>query len=130
MTSLDMFLNWFKEYYTHEYYELSNEIKFYWIEKILLNNGEYITKKMVMDFDNCVQCGECCKSQRCLDWDPKTKLCTRHDNPIHDFCKEYPWGGEFGIAPLTLNCAYMTSFFIDFFNNFFEEMIKNGDNHA
>ena len=130
MTSLELFINWFKEYYKHEYHELPVDYKNHWIEEILMNNGQYITKKMVMDFDNCVKCGECCKSQRCLDWDPETKLCTRHDNPIHDFCKEYPWGGEYGIAPLSLNCVYTTSFFIHFLNDFFEKEIQNRDNHA
>lgn len=128
MTSLEIFISWFKEYYRHEYFELPVDYKNFWIEEILKNNGQYITKEMVTDFDNCAQCGECCKNQRCPDWDSETKLCTRHDDPIHEFCREYPWGGEFGIAPLTLNCVYMTSFFVNFFNAFFEKQIKNGEN--
>lgn len=128
MSSLDLFLQWFKEYYFHEFTELSIEFKNNWIEEILLNNQNYITKEMVMDFDGCVMCGRCCKSQGCLDYDEETKLCTRHDDPIHDVCKEYPWSGEFGIAPLLLNCRYQVSFFINFFDNFFEEKMKGVEN--
>ena len=119
MSSLDLFINFFKEYYSHEFDWVEKKEKDYWIEKVLKNNSEYITKEEVMNFDGCIQCGNCCKSQHCPDWDSETKLCTRHDNPIHRFCKEYPWGGEYGIAPLTLNCRYQISFFIMFFDNFF-----------
>ena len=44
MSSWEIFLNWFKEYYSHEYLDLEQEVKDYWIEEILLNNSKYIDK--------------------------------------------------------------------------------------
>lgn len=128
MSSLNIFLEWFKEYYYHEYPELTVEFKNEWIEKILLDNQKYITKEMVMNFDGCIKCGRCCKSQGCLDYDDETKLCTRHDNPIHDVCREYPWSGDYGIAPLLLTCRYQVSFFVNYFDKFFEQCIKGENN--
>lgn len=126
MSSLNIFLDWFKEYYQFEFMELSEEFKNKTIEEILLNNFKYITKKQVIDFDGCTKCGRCCEQQHCLDYDKETKLCTRHDNPIDDLCKEYPWTGEFGIAPLTLNCPYQVAFFISFFDQYFQDYIDRG----
>lgn len=122
MSSLDIFLNWFKEYYQFEFTNLSVEFKNHWIEEILTKNSKYITKKDVIDFDGCIKCGRCCEAQGCLDYDSETKLCTRHDNPIDNLCREYPWTGELGIAPLTLNCAYQVTFFLSFFDDFFQNI--------
>lgn len=127
MTSLEIFIEWFKEYYTHEFLDIPKDFKDFWIEKILLNNGEYLKKEDVLNFDGCIKCGRCCENQHCLDWDRETRLCTRHDNPIHQLCKEYPWTGELGIAPLSLNCRYQTAYFISFFNDFFEEYRREKD---
>lgn len=125
MSSLQIFVDWFKEYYSHEYPKLSQEEKDYWIEEILLNNTQYITKSDVQQFDGCVMCGYCCSNQRCPHVTDKG-LCERHDNPINQLCIDYPWtGDEFGIAPLTLNCRYQVSFFIDFLNQFFEETTQD-----
>ena len=125
MSSLSLFLEWFKEYYHDEFPDIPNETKDQFIEEILLNNSEYITKYEVMDFDGCIRCGECCKLQHCSFWDEETKLCTRHDDPISYLCTEYPWGGDAGIAPLLLNCRYQVSFFIFYLDRFFEILSKN-----
>ena len=126
MSSFNLFLNWFIEYYQFGYEELSMDFKKKYIKEILSNNGKYVTKKQVMDFDGCAKCGRCCSEQGCLDYDKETKLCTRHDDPISYLCHEYPWTGELGIAPLTLNCRYQVSFFVSFFDNFFQHCIDEG----
>lgn len=125
MSSLDIFISFFEEYYSHEFLDLPQDFKMYWIKEIIINNGAYLKKEDVLNFDGCIRCGRCCQSQHCLDWDPETKLCTRHDNPIDDLCIEYPWTGELGIAPLTLNCRYQVSYFISFFDDFFEKEVEN-----
>lgn len=127
-TSLQIFIDFFKEFYSLEFPELETEYKNELIEKILTNNGEYITLKMVSDFDGCIKCGRCCEEQGCLDFDAETKLCTRHDNPISDLCKQYPWTGDLGIAPLTINCRYQVDFFINYFDQLFSQKVKdNGE---
>lgn len=125
MSSLDIFISFFEEYYSHEFLDLPQDFKMYWIKEIIINNGAYLKKEDVLNFDGCIRCGRCCQSQHCLDWDPETKLCTRHDNPIDDLCIEYPWTGELGIAPLSLNCRYQVSYFISFFDDFFEKEVEN-----
>lgn len=123
MSSWEIFLNWFKEYYSHEYPDLEQEVKDYWIEEILLNNNKYIDKLEVKNFDGCVMCGRCCVEQRCPHV-TKDGLCERHDNPIHQLCIDYPWTGDLGISPLTLNCRFQVSFFINWLDKFFEELIE------
>jgi len=125
-TSNQKFLKWFQEFYSHEFPNLPKDFKDKEIEKVLFNNQKYITKQEVIDFDACVMCGRCCEGQRCPDFDNETKKCTRHDNPINNLCISYPWTGEeMGIAPLTLNCHFMVSFFIDFFDRYFKEIEEN-----
>lgn len=126
MSSSQSFIKWFQEYYSHEFEELSNDFKNHWIEKILLNNGEYITRKMVTEFDGCSMCGQCCVNQRCPHVD-QNGLCSIHDNPIDDLCRYYPWSGDMGIAPLLLNCDYQVNFFIYYFDNFFKKESSKGD---
>ena len=126
MSSKDIFLDWFKEYYSHEFLSIPKETKDELIEKIVLNNGEYITKEMITNFDGCVRCGRCCINQRCPHIDKETMLCSRHDNPIDPLCIDYPWTGELGVAPITINCSYQVSFFISYFDHFFEEYVKRG----
>lgn len=130
-SSSSKFINYFHEFYSHEFLTLSSEFKNNEIDKILLNNSEYITKEQVVAFDACNQCGRCCMNQRCPDWDPETKLCTRHDDPIDELCITYPWSGDMGIAPLLLNCHYSVSFFVDFFDNYFQDIVnKRGEEDA
>jgi len=128
MTSSNQrFLQWFQEFYSHEFPELSRDFKNNEIQKVLYNNQKYITKEEVMNNPNCTMCGLCCEEQGCLDFDIITRQCTRHDHPIHELCKTYPWTGEdVGIAPLTLNCPLMVSIFIDFFDKYFQEIIDRG----
>lgn len=124
-SSNQKFLKWFQEFYSHEFTSLSKEFKDSEIKEILFNNQKYITKEDVIAFDACAKCGRCCESHKCLDYDYATKLCKRHDNPIHELCQTYPWTGEdFGISPLTLNCQYMVSFFVDFFDKYFQEEVE------
>ena len=121
MKSTDLFINWFVEYFIHEYPEIDRKKKEAVIKRVLLHNSEYITLEEVQEFDGCIKCGWCCEHQGCIDYDHNTHLCTRHDSPIHELCKTYPWGGEYGIAPLTLECRYQVSFFINYFDNLFKQ---------
>ena len=122
-SSNQLFCTWFKEYYSHEFPNLSTDFKNNTIEEVIYNNQKYISKQMVLDIDACNQCGRCCEGQRCLDYDEETKLCKRHDNPIHEFCINYPWGSEeFGIAPVTLNCNYMVKVFLAYFDDYFSNI--------
>lgn len=121
MSSTDLFLEWFKEYYSHEYLMIPKEQKDYYIEEILLNNGIYIDKSEVINFDGCIMCGRCCVNQKCPHVTQDGK-CERHDDPIDQLCYDYPWTGEYGIAPLSLNCRYQVSFFVYWFDRFFNEL--------
>jgi hypothetical protein len=130
-TSTKKCINWFKEFYSHEFPELSREFKNEKIEDIMYHNAKYITREEVIEFDACSRCGRCCRAQRCLDFDEETNLCTRHDDPISQFCIDYPWTGEdFGIAPLLLNCDYIRKFFVHFFDNYFQDIINEGEENA
>lgn len=127
--SLKYFLDFFKEYYSHEYNKLPQSFKDECIEEILLNNHKYITCEMVQSVDYCIRCGRCCIKQRCPHVDRKTHLCEIHDNPIDDLCKTYPWTGEdLGIAPLDISCTYQKAFFISFLDEFFSKC-EMGDYH-
>ena len=125
MSSVKRFIKWFQDYYRNEYTEIPSDIKDEWIEEIVMNNNQYITKEMVMENNFCSKCGECCRSQRCPHVSPNG-LCAIHDKPISFMCEEYPWGGDLGIAPLVLNCDYQVIFFVQFFDNFFDKMLKEG----
>lgn len=125
MSSFSAFLQWFKDYYANEYLDIDREFKNKCIEEVLSNNAKYITKQMVLNFDGCSMCGCCCVNQYCPHVDTNG-LCTRHDNPISEMCKEYPWGGDMGIAPLLLYCDYQVRFFIQYFNELFDEILKEG----
>lgn len=120
-SSHEIFVKWLKEYYSHEFPDINPTLKNEIIEDVVYNNHKYLTREFVANIDGCVQCGRCCESQHCLDYDPVTKKCTRHDNPIHQLCIDYPWGSdEFGISPVTINCAYIVQVFITFFDNYFK----------
>lgn len=122
-SSTQKFLQWFYEYYYHEYPNISFDEKKDIIQDRILNNAQYITKDMVIAFDGCNKCGRCCEQQGCLDYDKETKLCKRHDDPISWLCTAYPWTGEdFGIAPLTLNCHFQVAFFVSLLDKVFEDM--------
>lgn len=124
------FISFIQEYFSFEFMDLDKQYKNKIIEEVLLNNQEYITKEDVMAEDLCDRCGECCRTLHCPHFDYDTNLCPRHDNQLMNLCREYPWGGEFGIQPLTLNCRYQTRFFIKWFTLYFEKAmeIKEGNN--
>ena len=129
-TSYQKFIKWFCEFYTHEFPMLSKDWKDEVIQEVLTHNNKYITKEEVINFDACNKCGRCCRNQRCPDFDSETNLCTRHDNPIADVCREYPWSGDLGIMPLYLDCHYQVSFFVNYFDNFFKKAVEELDDHA
>lgn len=130
-SSLSIFINWFKEYYRHEFRELSIDFKNKWIEEIIENNGEYISQDYVKskEEDLCQRCGLCCENQfkECEFFNQDTKLCMTHDNQPWDVCRLYPYGELGMIAPLTLNCRYQVRIFISFLNEFFTECLNRGD---
>lgn len=121
MSSLNLFVEWFKEYYYHEFPEYSTEFKNFWIEKIIMNNGDYISKDFVKKNDFCDRCGKCCIDQfsNCEYFDKETKLCLVHDNQPWSVCGDYPYGAADLIGPLTLNCKYMIRIFIKYLDSFF-----------
>lgn len=124
MSSLQIFIDWFKEYYFHEFQDLSNNFKNSWIEYIINNNGDYISKDFVENHqDFCSMCGLCCKNQfeDCMFFDKKTNLCLTHDKQPWDICSQYPYGALDMVGPLTINCKYMVRLFLCFFNIFFTE---------
>ena len=104
-------ISFFQEYYMHEFPELSKKFKDYSIEYIIKNNAQIFTKEYVMAYDGCVQCGLCCRDFKCPHHNPKTNLCTRHDDQIMDLCRTYPWSGDLGIYPVLINCRYTINFF-------------------
>ena len=126
MNSLEIFIEWFKEYYLHEYKELSTEFKNKIIEDVIENNGDYISKDFVLDnSDMCDQCGLCCLSQfqNCEYFNSVTHLCEAHDDQPWEICKLYPYGPLGLIGPLTINCMYQVRLFIKFLNEVFTEEI-------
>ena len=118
-------VSFFKEYYMHEFPQLSKEFKDDSIEYIIYNNVNIFTKEQVMNFDGCNQCGTCCRELHCEYHDNETNLCTRHDNQLMDLCRTYPWGGdEYGIYPVLLNCKYTTRLFKNFFDKYFQKAVE------
>lgn len=119
------FIDFMQEYFAHEFPELSRNYKNEVIETILLNNEQYITKEEIMaEQDLCSKCGRCCRTLHCPHFDYENNLCTRHDNQLMDICREYPWGGEYGVQPLSLNCGYQKKFFLRWFMTYFEKVIE------
>lgn len=118
-----LFVSFVQEYFSFEFPELSKEYKNKVIKNILVNNQNYITKEEVMsNQDLCSKCGRCCETLHCPYFDEDQSLCSRHDNQLMDICREYPWSGDFGIQPLTLNCGYQKKFFLQWFYNYFKNI--------
>lgn len=117
-------ISFFKEYYMHEFPELSKKFKDDSIEYIIKNNAQIFTKEYVMAYDGCVQCGLCCRDFQCPHHNPKTNLCIRHDDQIMDLCRTYPWSGDLGIYPVLINCRYTINFFKYFFDKYFKKTIE------
>jgi len=119
------FISFIQEYFRFEFPELDEQYKNKVIEQILLNNGNYITKEEVMrDQELCSKCGVCCRSLHCPYFDEQTNLCTRHDNQLMPICREYPYSGEYGIQPLSLNCGYQKKFFLQWFMRYFKKVLE------
>lgn len=127
MSSLEIFIQWFKEYYSHEYKKLSVEFKNEIIEAVIINNGDYISKDFVENnIDLCDRCGRCCREQypECEHFDNETNLCKIHGHQPWSICSDYPYGTLGMIAPLTLNCKYIVRIFIKFFNEVFSKQVN------
>lgn len=119
------FISFIQEYFRFEFPELDEEYKNKTIEEILLHNNNYITKEEVMaEQDLCSKCGRCCRTLHCPYFDYDTNLCTRHNNQLMDICREYPYSGEYGIQPLSLNCGYQKKFFLRWFTKFFSKVVE------
>lgn len=117
-------ISFFKEYYMHEFPELSQEFKNESIEYIIYNNQKIFSRQAVIDFDGCTQCGLCCRELHCEYHNDETNLCTRHDNQIMDLCRSYPWGSEeYGIYPVRLDCKYAINLFKNYFDKYFTKAI-------
>lgn len=124
-TSSRSFIKWFLEYYKHEFTKIPYEEKKEIIKEVLPNNFKYITKKDIIDFDGCIQCGDCCRQQHCPHIN-SNNLCERHDDPIDELCISYPWSGDLGVMPLLLNCDYQVAFFVSYFDKVFQDIENRG----
>lgn len=120
--------DWLMEYYKFEFQDIAPEVKVRAINNAINNNASIFSKKKVLDFGGCSRCGLCCRLQHCNDYDPETKLCTRHNDQRYEICKTYPWAGPYGLD-LTVNCVVVRDLFIEYLNIVFTRIQegKNGE---
>lgn len=121
-TGWRLFQKWFQEFYHYEFKELSNEYKDKAIEYVIENNAKIFTKDFVLRENLCHKCGACCISIGCVDFDHKTKLCTKHDNQNSIICYEYPYS-DVGFV-FTLNCGYVKDIFKLYMDMYFKKSIE------
>ena len=57
-----------------------------------------------------------------LDFDKKTKLCTKHNNQNSIMCYEYPYS-EVGFV-FTMNCGYVRDIFHKYMDMYFKKSIE------
>lgn len=119
------FIKWFKEWYSFEFMELSQDFKNQSIDLVLHNTHNIFTTEDVLAENLCTKCGLCCEEIGCIYYDKETHLCTRHDNQISEVCGLYPWDEDIGFI-LTLNCGYQKKFFINYFDSLFKKAIEMG----
>lgn len=123
---------WLKNYYRFEYKELDESYKNNMIEYVILHNKDIITPQEVVDFDACSQCGYCCRTMHCPDFDENTNLCTSHDEQRWVICQTAPYGDpDFGLLlNLGINCTYLTAFLVDYLNKVFDKAMEMKSNES
>lgn len=123
---------WLKNYYRFEYKELDESYKNNMIEYVILHNKDIITAQEVVDFDSCSQCGYCCRTMHCPDFDENTNLCTSHDEQRWVICQTAPFGDpDFGLLlNLGINCTYLTAFLVDYLNKVFDKAMEMKSNES
>ena len=110
------------EYYRYEFKQLSLEYKTQAIDYVIEHNAEIFTRDFVLAENLCHKCGICCQEIGCVDFNPETKLCTKHNDQNTEMCSEYPWS-EVGLV-LTYNCGYQRDIFIRYMNMYFEKTLQ------
>lgn len=121
-TGWRFFRDQMKEYYHHEFPELSNEYKDKAIEMVIEQNAKIFTKEFVLSENLCHMCGLCCREIGCPDHNPRTRRCTKHDNQNSIMCSEYPWS-EVGMV-FTYNCGYQRDIFHKYIQMYFKKSIE------
>ena len=81
---------------------------------------------------NCCQCGYCCRTMHCPDFDENTNLCTSHDEQRWVICQTAPFGDpDFGLLlNLGINCTYLTAFLVDYLNKVFDKAMEMKSNES
>ena len=120
-----LFLKEIQEWYHFEYPELSNEWKDQTIEYVIVNNAKLFNRYDVLRENLCDCCGRCCQEIGCVDWDPDTKLCTKHTNQNSKICSDFPWDDDVGMV-FTLNCGYQRKYVIKYLNKLFDKAVEMG----
>lgn len=121
---------WLKDYYHFEFKQLSNKYKDFIIDYILDNNKDVFTADDVTAVDYCIKCGRCCKSMRCDNYDEETHLCKTHDDNRWIICQTAPYGDpDFGLMlHFGIDCDYLVTFLIKYFDRFFEYVLRGDKN--
>lgn len=121
-TGWRFFRDQMKEWYHHEFKELSNTYKDKAIDYVVENNVNIFTREFVLSENLCHMCGVCCKEIGCPDHNPYTNRCTKHDNQNSEMCYEYPWS-EVGMI-LSYNCGYQRDIFRKYMDLYFTKAIE------
>lgn len=120
-----LFLSEMQQWYKYEFMELSEDWKNETIEYVIKNNVKIFNREDVLKENLCTCCGLCCKEIGCTDWDPKTKLCTVHNNQNSKICSDYPWDDDVGFV-FTLNCGYQRQYIKKYLDELFTKAVKMG----
>lgn len=120
-----LFLSEMQQWYKYEFMELSEDWKNETIEYVIKNNVKIFNREDVLKENLCTCCGLCCKEIGCADWDPKTKLCTVHNNQNSKICSDYPWDDDVGFV-FTLNCGYQRQYIKKYLDELFTKAVKMG----
>ncbi|MBO5180168.1 MAG: hypothetical protein J6B87_07490 [Clostridia bacterium] len=121
-TGWRFFRDQMKEWYRHEFKELSQEYKDNAIDYVIEHNAEIFTRDFVLRQNLCHMCGLCCREIGCPDHNPKTNRCTKHDNQNSKMCSEYPWS-EVGMI-FSYNCGYQRDIVKIYMDMYFKKAIE------
>ena len=121
-TGWRLFQKQMKEWYHHEFKELSDEYKDSAIEYVIEHKAEIFTREFVLAENLCHRCGICCVEIGCPDFDKETKLCTKHQNQNTLMCYEYPWS-DVGMI-FSYNCGYQRDIFHKYMDLYFSKAVE------
>lgn len=120
-----LFVDELKQWYRYEFMDLPLKWKFDTIDYVIDHNARIFQREDVLSENLCNKCGRCCEEIGCPDWDPKTKLCTIHDNQNSKICEDYPWDDDIGMV-FTLNCAYQRVYVRKYLDRLFTKAREMG----